>query len=191
MKPISKSSKLAHVGYDIRGPVLDRAREMEEEGQKIYRDTFYIPAHPKVPPLEAELTPGKNKVTHLTPTEVEDRMSAFYDRKYDVLLSTTIVESGLDIPNANTILIDRADQLGLDAVRPLDRDLALQEGDVALVLGQQVVGVLVKIRDAADAGSDGDKVIAIGGQRRHELDVAAVPPHEAVARVVVEAAHHR
>lgn len=47
---------------------------LEEEGQKLYRDTFYIPAHPKVPPLEAELTPGKNKVTHLTPTEVEAAM---------------------------------------------------------------------------------------------------------------------
>ncbi|MEI7992701.1 MAG: pyridoxal phosphate-dependent aminotransferase [Actinomycetota bacterium] len=37
MKPIAKSSKLADVGYDIRGPVLDRARQMEEEGQKIIK----------------------------------------------------------------------------------------------------------------------------------------------------------
>ena len=37
MKPIQKSSKLDHVGYDIRGPVLDRAREMEEEGHKIIK----------------------------------------------------------------------------------------------------------------------------------------------------------
>src|SRR3546814_7680080 len=49
----------------------------------------------------------------MTPTEVEDRMSAFYDRKYDVLLSTTIVESGLDIPSANTLIIHRADRFGL------------------------------------------------------------------------------
>ncbi|MFM6852490.1 MAG: TRCF domain-containing protein, partial [Sphingopyxis sp.] len=40
-------------------------------------------------------------------------MSAFYDRKYDVLVSTTIVESGLDIPNANTLVIHRADRFGL------------------------------------------------------------------------------
>src|SRR3546814_15523431 len=39
-------------------------------------------------------------------------MSAFYDRKYDVLLSTTIVESGLDIPSANTLIIHRADRFG-------------------------------------------------------------------------------
>jgi transcription-repair coupling factor (superfamily II helicase) len=45
--------------------------------------------------------------------EVEERMSAFYEGKYDVLLSTTIVESGLDIPSANTIIIHRADRFGL------------------------------------------------------------------------------
>jgi len=49
----------------------------------------------------------------MAPGEVEERMGAFYDRKYDVLLSTTIVESGLDIPSANTIIIHRADRFGL------------------------------------------------------------------------------
>jgi len=46
-------------------------------------------------------------------SEVEERMSAFYEGRYEVLLSTTIVESGLDIPSANTILIHRADRFGL------------------------------------------------------------------------------
>ncbi len=49
----------------------------------------------------------------MSPTEVEERMGAFYERKYEVLLSTTIVESGLDIPTANTIIIHRADRFGL------------------------------------------------------------------------------
>ena len=44
---------------------------------------------------------------------LEDIMSAFYDGKYDVLLSTTIVESGLDIPAANTLIVHRADRFGL------------------------------------------------------------------------------
>ncbi|RAI38250.1 transcription-repair coupling factor [Rhodoplanes roseus] len=44
---------------------------------------------------------------------LEDVMSAFYDGKYDVLLSTTIVESGLDIPTANTLIVHRADMFGL------------------------------------------------------------------------------
>ncbi len=45
--------------------------------------------------------------------ELDDRMNAFYDGKYDVLLATTIVESGLDIPTANTMIIHRADMFGL------------------------------------------------------------------------------
>ncbi|MEP4784545.1 MAG: transcription-repair coupling factor [Erythrobacter sp.] len=45
--------------------------------------------------------------------EIEERMSAFYEGKYEVLLSTTIVESGLDLPSANTIIIHRADIFGL------------------------------------------------------------------------------
>jgi transcription-repair coupling factor (superfamily II helicase) len=49
----------------------------------------------------------------MSPTEVEERMSAFYDKRYDVLVSTTIVESGLDIPSANTLVINRADKFGL------------------------------------------------------------------------------
>ncbi len=44
---------------------------------------------------------------------IEDIISAFYDGKYDVLLSTTIVESGLDIPTANTLIVHRADMFGL------------------------------------------------------------------------------
>ncbi len=46
-------------------------------------------------------------------TELDDKMNAFYDGRYDVLLSTTIIESGLDIPAANTLIVDRADMFGL------------------------------------------------------------------------------
>ncbi|MHA6344908.1 transcription-repair coupling factor [Roseivivax sp. CAU 1761] len=45
--------------------------------------------------------------------ELDDRMNAFYDGKFDVLLATTIVESGLDIPTANTMVVHRADMFGL------------------------------------------------------------------------------
>jgi len=45
--------------------------------------------------------------------ELEDVMTAFYDGRYDVLLSTSIVESGLDIPTANTLVVHRADMFGL------------------------------------------------------------------------------
>ncbi|HLW92219.1 MAG TPA: transcription-repair coupling factor [Roseiarcus sp.] len=45
--------------------------------------------------------------------ELEDKIGAFYDGKYDILLSTSIVESGLDIPTANTLIVHRADMFGL------------------------------------------------------------------------------
>jgi transcription-repair coupling factor (superfamily II helicase) len=49
----------------------------------------------------------------LPPTEIERIMSAFYDGEFDILLSTAIVESGLDVPNANTMIVHRADMFGL------------------------------------------------------------------------------
>ena len=55
----------------------------------------------------------------MPPTVLEDIMSAFYDGKYDVLLSTTIIESGLDIPTANTLIVHRADRFGLSQLYQL------------------------------------------------------------------------
>src|SRR5690242_7938092 len=49
----------------------------------------------------------------MPPTVLDDIMSAFYDGKFDALLSTTIIESGLDIPTANTLIVHRADRFGL------------------------------------------------------------------------------
>ncbi|PJG49315.1 transcription-repair coupling factor [Sphingobium sp. LB126] len=65
--------------------------------------------------LRTEVPEVKPIVAHgqMAAGEVEERMSAFYDKRYDVLLSTTIVESGLDIPSANTLIIHRADRFGL------------------------------------------------------------------------------
>jgi transcription-repair coupling factor (superfamily II helicase) len=80
---------------------------------------FVVPRISDLPDIEEwlreEVPEVKPIVAHgqLAPTEVEERMSAFYDRKYDVLLSTTIVESGLDIPSANTLIVHRAERFGL------------------------------------------------------------------------------
>lgn len=65
--------------------------------------------------LDKNLPEMKVAVAHgqMPPTVIEDIMSAFYDGKYDILLSTTIVESGLDIPAANTLIVHRADMFGL------------------------------------------------------------------------------
>src|SRR5258708_1438479 len=65
--------------------------------------------------LEKNVPEMKVAVAHgqMAPTVIEDIMSAFYDGKYDILLSTTIIESGLDIPSANTLIVHRADMFGL------------------------------------------------------------------------------
>ena len=65
--------------------------------------------------LEREVPEAKVAVAHgqMAAGQLEDVMTAFYEGKYDVLLSTTIVESGLDIPTANTLIVHRADMFGL------------------------------------------------------------------------------
>jgi transcription-repair coupling factor (superfamily II helicase) len=71
--------------------------------------------------LDKNVPEARTAVAHgQMPSQVlEDIMSAFYDGKYDVLLSTTIVESGLDIPTANTLIVHRADMFGLSQLYQL------------------------------------------------------------------------
>ncbi|WP_112941648.1 MULTISPECIES: transcription-repair coupling factor [unclassified Rhizobium] len=65
--------------------------------------------------LQSDLPELKVAIAHgqMPPGELEDIMNAFYEGRYDVLLSTTIVESGLDVPTANTLIVHRADMFGL------------------------------------------------------------------------------
>lgn len=99
-------------------PVLVREallREKYRGGQAYY----VVPRLSDLPDIEKflrEQVPEiKFVVGHgqMSPTQLEDVMSAFYDGSYDLLLSTTIVESGLDVPTANTLIVHRADMFGL------------------------------------------------------------------------------
>jgi transcription-repair coupling factor (superfamily II helicase) len=65
--------------------------------------------------LDKEVPEAKVAVAHgqMAAGQLEDVMTAFYEGKFDILLSTTIVESGLDIPTANTLIVHRADMFGL------------------------------------------------------------------------------
>jgi transcription-repair coupling factor (superfamily II helicase) len=67
-----------------------------------------------VPEIKVAVAHGQ-----MPPTVLDDIMSAFYDGKYDLLLSTTIIESGLDIPTANTLIVHRADRFGLSQLYQL------------------------------------------------------------------------
>jgi transcription-repair coupling factor (superfamily II helicase) len=71
--------------------------------------------------LEREVPEAKVAVAHgqMAAGQLEDVMMAFYEGKYDILLSTTIVESGLDIPTANTLIVHRADMFGLSQLYQL------------------------------------------------------------------------
>jgi transcription-repair coupling factor (superfamily II helicase) len=99
-------------------PVVIREALLREKyrGGQAY---FVAPRIKDLPELERflreQVPEVKFVVGHgqMAPTQLEDVMSAFYDGQYDVLLSTTIVESGLDIPTANTLIIHRADMFGL------------------------------------------------------------------------------
>ncbi len=96
-------------------------RELLREGQ-----VFYV--HNRVQSIQrvaahlAELVPeARIAVAHGQMGEhaLEEVVDGFWERKYDVLVSTTIVETGLDISNANTIIIDRADKYGLSQLHQL------------------------------------------------------------------------
>ena len=99
-------------------PVIIREtllRELYRGGQSFYV-VPRISDLPEVSDLLKTLVPeAKVAIAHgrLPPTELEDIMTGFYDRKFDILLSTTIIESGLDIATANTLVVHRADMFGL------------------------------------------------------------------------------
>ena len=77
-------------------PRISDMEELEELLKEHVPEVKFISAHGQMPA-----------------TDLEDRMSAFYDGQYDVLLATNIIESGIDIPTANTMIIHRADMFGL------------------------------------------------------------------------------
>ncbi len=90
-------------------------REHYRGGQSFY----VVPRISDLPEIEEFLKEQLPELTYvvahgqMAAGELDDRMNAFYDGKYDVLLATTIVESGLDIPTANTMVVHRADMFGL------------------------------------------------------------------------------
>ncbi|MEX0328672.1 MAG: transcription-repair coupling factor [Ruegeria sp.] len=90
-------------------------REHYRGGQSFY----VVPRISDLPEIEEFLKEQLPEITYvvahgqMAAGELDDRMNAFYDGKFDVLLATTIVESGLDIPTANTMVVHRADMFGL------------------------------------------------------------------------------
>ncbi len=101
-----------HDPVTIREALL---RERYRGGQSF----FVAPRISDLADIEALLTREAPEVRFVSahgqmpPTQLEDIMTAFYDGQFDVLVSTSIVESGLDIPRANTLIVHNADMFGL------------------------------------------------------------------------------
>jgi transcription-repair coupling factor (superfamily II helicase) len=120
--PEERHPVLTFVGaYENKQVAAAIHRELLREGQ-----VFYI--HNRVDSIEKtaarlrELIPeARIGVAHGQMHEdvLEQHMLAFWEREYDVLVCTTIVESGLDIPNANTLLVERADNFGISQLHQL------------------------------------------------------------------------
>ncbi len=120
--PEERHPVLTYVGaYEDRQVVAAVRRELLREGQ-----VFYI--HNRVQSIEKaaaklrELVPEARVATahgQMGEHQLEQVMLDFWEKRFDVLVCTTIVESGLDVSNANTMIIERADTLGLSQLHQL------------------------------------------------------------------------
>lgn len=120
--PEERHPVLTYVGaYEDRQVVAAVRRELLREGQ-----VFYI--HNRVQSIEKaaarirELVPEARVATahgQMNEKQLEQVMHDFWEKRFDVLVCTTLVESGLDVSNANTMIIERADTLGLSQLHQL------------------------------------------------------------------------
>jgi len=102
----------------IRDAIL---REMQRDGQVFFLHNRVATIDMMAVKLRALVPDARIVVGHgqMDADDLEEVMTKFVNGEADVLLSTTIIESGLDIPNANTIIIDRADRFGLSELYQL------------------------------------------------------------------------
>lgn len=110
--------------YPIQTHIIERhptiikdaiIRELARGGQVFYLYNRTEDIELIVKQLETLVPEAKVTFAHgkMPKAKLENTISAFIDKKYDILVSTTIIETGIDIPNTNTLLIHQADRLGL------------------------------------------------------------------------------
>jgi transcription-repair coupling factor (superfamily II helicase) len=120
--PEERHPVLTFVGaYDEKQIAAAMRRELLRDGQ-IFFVHNRVQSIKKVAARLGELVPeARIAVAHgqMNEHELERIMIGFWDRSFDILVATTIVESGLDIPNANTLIVDRADAQGLSQLHQL------------------------------------------------------------------------
>ncbi|MEV0584228.1 transcription-repair coupling factor [Nonomuraea sp. NPDC050310] len=120
--PEERHPILTFVGpYDEKQIAAAIRRELMRDGQ-IFFVHNRVASINKVASRLKELVPeARIAVAHgqMNEHQLEQIMVGFWEREYDLLVSTTIVESGLDVPNANTLIVDRADNYGLSQLHQL------------------------------------------------------------------------
>jgi transcription-repair coupling factor (superfamily II helicase) len=114
--PEERHPVLTFVGpYDDQQVANAIRREMLREGQTFFVHNRVDSIGRVVLKLRETVPEARVGVAHgqMSEEQLERVMLEFWDKQYDVLLCTTIIESGIDIPTANTLIVDRADTLGL------------------------------------------------------------------------------
>lgn len=96
-------------------------RELARNGQVFYLYNRVATIYQKAEQLEMMLPDARIGVAHgqMSERELEETMLAFINGEYDVLVTTTIIETGVDVPNANTLIIEDADRFGLSQLYQL------------------------------------------------------------------------
>lgn len=105
-------------GSTLREAIL---RELKRGGQVYFLHNEVETIHNRRARLEELVPEARIAVAHgqMAERELEEVMKGFYQQRFNVLLCTTIIETGIDVPSANTILIHRADKLGLAQLHQL------------------------------------------------------------------------
>jgi len=104
--------------YKVREWILNEVKRngqvyfVHDRIQSIYKISDYLTKY--IPEIKIAIAHGQMK-----PAQLESVIYDFLNKKYDVLISTKIIESGLDIPNVNTIIVNRADRFGLAELHQL------------------------------------------------------------------------
>ena len=120
--PEERHPVLTYVGpYDDKQVTAAIHRELLRDGQIFYIHNRVESIDGVVERLHKLVPEAKIRVAHgqMGERELEDAILGFWQRDFDILVCTTIIESGIDIPNANTLIVDRADTFGLSQLHQL------------------------------------------------------------------------
>lgn len=138
-------------------------RELERGGQVYFVHNFVKSIYKVAEVVRSVVPEARVAVAHgqMRETELEDVMIKFINREYDVLVSTSIIESGLDIPSVNTVMIDFAENFGLSSLyqirgrvgRSSTRAFAYLLYHKGKVLTEQAIERLNAIREFTALGS--------------------------------------